>query len=162
MAIDRRKWMDADEVRQLRTVTEAKSIVDLRAGRVNGPLAWMLVDTALSTGLRVSEIAALSVEGVNLKRGCLSVRRAKKRRQNGPESLAIGKELVDTGRPPTSLSGMEIGTNQQHGEQTPQGPCRNKGTAVRRVAGLVVEAGIAEDLAVGNPPGWAAGRIEHP
>jgi len=93
--IDRTKYMSTDEVKTLRTVTEARAIVDLRAGRVNGPLTWMLVDTALSTGLRVSEIAALSVEGVNLKRGCLSVRRAKKRRQNGPESLAIGKELVD-------------------------------------------------------------------
>ena len=95
MAIDRQKWMDADEVKQLRTVTEAKSIVDLRAGRVNGPLAWMTVDLALSTGLRVSEIAALTVEDVNLKRGCLSVHRAKKRKRHTKESLAIGKELVD-------------------------------------------------------------------
>jgi len=55
----------------------------------------MVVDLALSTGLRVSEIAALTVEDVNLKRGCLTVQRAKKRRQSKPESLAIGKELVD-------------------------------------------------------------------
>jgi len=95
MSIDRPKYLDEAEVKQLRTVTEAQAIVDLRAGRVNGPLAWMVVDIALSTGLRVSEIAALTVENVNLKRGSLTVHRAKKRRQSGPETLAIGKELVD-------------------------------------------------------------------
>jgi len=93
--IDRTKYMNVEEVKQLRTVVEARAIVDSKAGRVNGPLAWALVDTALSTGLRVSEIAALTVEDVDLKRGCLSVTRAKKRRKNGPESLAIGRELVD-------------------------------------------------------------------
>ena len=55
-AVDRTKYMCVEEVKQLRTVTEARAIVDLRAGRVNGPLAWMVVDLALSTGLRVSEI----------------------------------------------------------------------------------------------------------
>ena len=95
MSIDRQKWMDADEVKQLRTVTEARCIMDLRAGRVNGVLGWMVVDIALSTGLRVSEIAKITVEDVNLKRGCLAVTRAKKRRKHAKESLAIGKELVD-------------------------------------------------------------------
>ena len=95
MSIDRTKYMSDEEVKQLRTVTEAKAIVDLRAGRVNAPLAWMVVDLALSTGLRVSEIAALTVQDVNLKRGCLTVTRVKKRRQSKPESLAIGKELTD-------------------------------------------------------------------
>lgn len=95
MPIDRTKYLNVHEVKQLRTVTEARAIVDLKAGRVNGPLAWMVVDTALSTGLRVSEIAALRVEDVDLKRGCLAVTRAKKRKKNGKESLAIGKELVD-------------------------------------------------------------------
>ena len=93
--IDRAKYMDAEEVRQLRTVVEARNIIDRKAGRVNGPLTWMVVDAALGTGLRVSEIAALTVEDIDLKRGCLSVTRAKKRKRNGPESLAIGKELVD-------------------------------------------------------------------
>jgi len=93
--IDRAKYMSVEEVKQLRTVTEARAIVDLKAGRVNGVLGWMVADLALSTGLRVSEIAALQVEDVDLKRGCLAVLRAKKRKKNGPESLAIGKELAD-------------------------------------------------------------------
>jgi len=92
-AIDRTKYMSVEEVKQLRTVTEARAIVDLRAGRVNGPLAWMVVDLALSTGLRVSEIAALNAEDVDLKRGCLSVARLK-RRKPVRETLAIGKDLI--------------------------------------------------------------------
>ena len=62
MVIDREKYMDAKEVKQLRTVTEAKAIVDLKKGRVSGVHIWMLVDLALSTGLRVSEIAALKIQ----------------------------------------------------------------------------------------------------
>ena len=47
MVIDREKYMDAKEVRQLRIVTEAKVIVDLKKGRITGPMMWMLVDLAL-------------------------------------------------------------------------------------------------------------------
>jgi len=92
--VDRTKYMSAEEVKQLRTVTEARAIVDLKAGRVNGVLGWMLVDAALSTGLRVSEIGKLAVEDIDLKRGSLAVVRAKKRKPTR-ETLAIGKELVD-------------------------------------------------------------------
>jgi integrase len=92
--VDRTKYMSADEVRQLRTVTEARAIVDLKAGRVGGVLAWAVADLALSTGLRVSEIAKLNVEDIDLKRGSLAVCRSKKRKLTR-ETLAIGKELAD-------------------------------------------------------------------
>ena len=92
--VDRTKYMSADEVKQLRTVTEARAIVDLKAGRVNGVLGWMVVDIALSTGLRVSEIGKVNVEDIDLKRGALAVHRSKKRKPI-TETLAIGKELVD-------------------------------------------------------------------
>ena len=92
--VDRTKYMSAEEVRQLRTVTEARAIVDLKAGRVNGVLGWMVVDIALSTGLRVSEIGKLAVEDIDLKRGSLAVCRSKKRKPVR-ETLAVGKELVD-------------------------------------------------------------------
>lgn len=93
MAIDRKKYMDLGEVKQLRTVTEAKALVDLRKGRVTGPLAWMVVDLALSTGLRVSEMAALRIKDVDLKRGGLSVVRLKRKKKTR-ETLAISKELI--------------------------------------------------------------------
>ena len=59
MVIDREKYMDAEEVRQLRMVTKAKSIVDLKKGRIKGPLAWMLVDLALSTGLPMCNVVTI-------------------------------------------------------------------------------------------------------
>ena len=54
-----------------------------------------MVDLALQTGLRVSEIAALQVKDVDLKRGCLSVvRLKKKKKKQTTETLAISKELT--------------------------------------------------------------------
>ncbi len=112
--MDRKKYMSLEEVQQLRTVTEATAITDLEHGRRRGPLTWMLVDLALSTGLRVSEIAALQVSDVDLKRQILTITRRKKRervpgefvRKDGKdrpkyhpklvrESLAIDKALAD-------------------------------------------------------------------
>ena len=93
MVIDRTKYMSADEVKQLMTVTEAKAIVDLRKGRITGPLAWMVVDLALSTGLRVSELTAIQLEDIDLKRGFIKVQR-RKRKKKVIDSLAIGSELI--------------------------------------------------------------------
>lgn len=93
MVIGRERYMDAKEVKQLRTVTEAKALVDQKKGRVNGVVAWMLVDLALGTGLRVSEMAGLAVEDVDLKRGAFKVVRVKKKRKR-TETLAIGRELA--------------------------------------------------------------------
>lgn len=93
MVIDQAKYMDLEEVRQFRTVTEARAIMDLRKGRVNGVHAWMLVDLALSTGMRVSEMASLEIKDVDFKRGCLKITRMK-RKKKVKESLAIGKELA--------------------------------------------------------------------
>ena len=91
--IDRSKYMDEAETRCLRTVVEAWSITDRHAGRVRGPLVWAVVDTALLTGLRVSEMARLTVGDVDLKRGALNVWRHK-RRDKRQETLAIPPELT--------------------------------------------------------------------
>ena len=93
MVIDRNKYMDMKEVRQLRTVTEARAITDLKAGRIGGVRAWMLVDLALTTGLRGSEMAALKIKDVDLKRGCLSVIRLKRKKKT-KDTLAIGKDIM--------------------------------------------------------------------
>jgi len=92
MVIDRTKYMDKNEVKQLRRSAEAQAFRDLKKARVNGVRAWMLVDLALSTGLRVSEMVALQIKDVDLKRGCLSVTRLK-RKKKLRETLAIGKDL---------------------------------------------------------------------
>ena len=88
MSIDRKKYMDLEEIKQLRTVTEARYITDLKVGRVAGVRSWMLIDLALSTGLRVGEMAALKIQDIDLKRGCLSVTRLKRKKKCN-ETLAI-------------------------------------------------------------------------
>jgi len=93
MVIDRSKYMDLDEVRQLRRSAEARAYIDLRKGRIGGVRTWMLVDLALSTGLRVSEMAALTIKDVDFKRGCISVVR-RKRKKRIRETLALGKDLA--------------------------------------------------------------------
>jgi len=93
MVIDRTKYMDAEEVKRLRTATEAKAIIDLRKGHISGILAWVLVDVALSTGLRVSELAAIQIKDIDLKRGFIKVQR-KKRKKKVVDSLAISPDLI--------------------------------------------------------------------
>ena len=93
MAIDRTKYMNIDEVKQLRTVTEARAIVDLRKGRIAGIRAWMVVDLALQTGLRVSELTAIQIKDIDLKRGFVKIRRLK-RKKKVIDSLAISPELI--------------------------------------------------------------------
>ena len=86
--------MDEREVRLLRAIVENRAVRDLKAGRVTGVLAWAVVDTALSTGLRVSEMAALRVGDVDLKRSCLKVKRLK-RKKPVTETLAVGPALAE-------------------------------------------------------------------
>ncbi len=108
MVIDRAKYMDEKEARQLRTVTEARAIVDLRKGRTNGVLAWMVLDLVLSTGLRVSEMASLKIKDVDLKRGCMAVTRLK-RKKKAKESMALGKELAQHLRDYIAWTGRKRG-----------------------------------------------------
>jgi len=91
--MNRKKYMDASEVRQLRTVTEGRAMLDLKKGRVNGVVQWMLVDIALSCGQRVSEIAALKVEDLDLKRSFMTVVR-KKRFQRKKSKKGKGKTIA--------------------------------------------------------------------
>ena len=92
--IDRTKYMDQDEIKQLRQHAEARAFIGQRKGSVGGPLAWAVVDAALSTGLRVSELAALQVKDVDVKRRCLAVTRLKRKKKTRA-TLAISDELTE-------------------------------------------------------------------
>jgi len=92
--MDRQKYLDKREVKLLRTITENQSIEDMEAGRADGVLRWMVVDTALSTGLRVAEFTALRCGDVDFNRSCLAVTRVKRKTQK-PETLAIGKDFAE-------------------------------------------------------------------
>lgn len=85
--------MSEQEVKQLRSTTEAHALQDIQYGRLSGPKRWMIVDLALSTGLRVEEMWKLKISDVDLKRGSLSITRSKKKIKK-VETLAISKELV--------------------------------------------------------------------
>lgn len=89
----REKYLSIEEIEQLRTVTEAKAIVDLRKGRITGVNVWMVVDMALSTGLRVGELAAIKIKDIDLKRGFIKIRRLK-RRKEFIDTLNISNELA--------------------------------------------------------------------
>lgn len=91
--IGRSKYMEIDEVKQLRTATELRAMKDSRSGRVQGPLSWMVVDMALSTGLRVAELANIDVKDVDFKRGFVRVTRCKRKKPVFDE-LALSPELL--------------------------------------------------------------------
>jgi integrase len=93
MTTDRTKYMDAEEVRVLRTVSEARAVLDGQAGRKTGVVLWAIVDTALCTGLRVSELALLRISDFDPKRSSLLVWR-NKRRTPIQETLALPDNLV--------------------------------------------------------------------
>ena len=140
-AIDREKYMDEKEIDQLRIVTKARAITDAQAGRVRGPLAWMLVDLALMTGLRVSEMANLGVKDIDLKRGALSVLRVKRRKKLSRETLAVPPELVQHLK--EYLDGRKTGKLfvGKRGDLTAQGLQQAWKSAIK-AAGLPVELSI--------------------
>lgn len=81
MTIDRTKYLNLQEVRRLRQVTEEAAKIALENNHVGAVRRWMIVDLALSTGLRVSELALLTVEDFDFERKFVMVRRIKKRRR---------------------------------------------------------------------------------
>lgn len=86
--IDRAKYLDKEEVRRLRRNAKNQYIADRKEGRITGITIWMLVDLALSTGLRVSELAAIKTEDIDFKRNLIKVHRLKRKKPH-TESLMI-------------------------------------------------------------------------
>ncbi len=64
--ITRDKYLSKAERDKLLKATEAKAIVDQAKGRSTWVKRWMLVDLALFSGLRVSEVAGLRISDVRL------------------------------------------------------------------------------------------------
>lgn len=65
-SLDRQKFMSEAEVKKLKRVVEDKAIADQQKGRTTWPKYWMVIDLAVSTGMRVSEIANLKVGNLSL------------------------------------------------------------------------------------------------
>jgi integrase len=100
----------------------------------------MLIDLALSTGLRVSEMAALTIKDIDLKRGAISVTRLK-RKKNKRETLAVNKELTEHLK--QHIGGRKAGRlfEGKRGSLTAQGLQRIWKAAVKH-AGLPKELSI--------------------
>jgi len=93
MALDRTKYMDESEVKQLRKAILAWNDADLFKGRIQGTLTWLVVDVALQTGLRVGELAELKVKDIDFKRKAIKVVRLKKKKKVS-ETLGISDDLA--------------------------------------------------------------------
>ena len=91
--MDREKYMDQREAETLRTVTEARAIIDMQVGRRGGVPGWCVVDVSMNTGLWASEMARLNVGDFDPKRQSLKVWRHK-RKKHAQETLAIGKDFA--------------------------------------------------------------------
>ena len=129
-------YLTSDQVEQLRTITEARAIIDMIAGRVGGVNAWAVVDLALSTGLRVSEMAALTIQDVDKKNNFLYVKRAKRKEKN-KEILEICPKLSQHLKDYIAWADRETGPlfMGSRGPLSPQGLQRIWKAAVKR-AGL--------------------------
>jgi integrase len=65
--ITRDKYLSKEERSQLLKTTEEQSIIDSAKGRSTWVRRWMLVDLAMFSGLRVSEIANLNIGDIRLQ-----------------------------------------------------------------------------------------------
>ena len=66
--LDRRKYMNRDEITKLRTYTEAMSLRDLARGRERYVRSWMIIDVLTSCGIRASECRHIKLADVNLSK----------------------------------------------------------------------------------------------
>ncbi len=74
------KYLSEEELKKLREITEAEALRAKKRG-VLGPVRdWMILDMALSSGLRASELRELQVGDLTLSRGKQAVRVRKGKR----------------------------------------------------------------------------------
>lgn len=64
--LDREKFMSESEVKQLRKAVKDKATTDLARGRTTWPRFWMVINLAVNTGMRVSELANLQLDRLYL------------------------------------------------------------------------------------------------
>jgi site-specific recombinase XerD len=65
-SLDRQKFLAEPEVKKLKRVVQDKAIADMKKGRTTWPRFWMVIDLAISAGMRVSEIASLKIGQLHL------------------------------------------------------------------------------------------------
>jgi len=99
--LKRERYMTRDEVLTLRRYSEDRAAADLAKGRISGVRAWAIIDFTSQTGLRVSEIANVRLEDLNLKARHPSVwvvggkgRKTGKPSEKDREPVTLPRQLV--------------------------------------------------------------------
>lgn len=87
-------FMSRQERRTLMKACRERAELDLMRGRMTWPVRWMLIDLALYSGLRVSELAALKLGDIHLNDSdpCIIVRHGKGDRKR---TVYIDEKLRD-------------------------------------------------------------------
>src|SRR3990167_3068385 len=62
-------WLKQHEIKQLRKYAEDQSILGMAKKHVQPPRDWAIIDVALQTGLRASEIRCLKIGDLYIDRG---------------------------------------------------------------------------------------------
>lgn len=76
-AIERHKYLSTDEVQTLRNSVNTRAELDRQAGRIQGLLRLVIVELALQTGLRVSELGRIRWSDIRWTAGEIYVTRSK-------------------------------------------------------------------------------------
>ncbi len=84
--LERDMYLTDAETRKLKRTCEDLALADIQKGRSTAPKLWIVVDMALGTGLRVSELAATRIEDIDWTNNALQVQRRKKRQEQAKVS----------------------------------------------------------------------------
>lgn len=94
--LDRDDYLDDAEVRKLRRCCQDWAIADKNTDRSTGQNVWAVVDLALTTGLRVAELASLTIADIDFTTHAIKVQRRKKRKlvfEYVPVTPKLGEHL---------------------------------------------------------------------
>ncbi len=94
MELTRSRYLSETEVHTLRRACQDWALADGVKGRAGGVKTWMVVDLALTTGLRVSELTALTVADLDFIGKAIAVQRRKKK-QPVKEFIPLPSKLAD-------------------------------------------------------------------
>lgn len=94
MPLDRTKYLSREDTTRLREFARQRASEALKTGHVQPVRQWLIIDMALSTGLRSCELAAIQIEDIDWQLPGIWITRRKKRKPNGRVMLPISKDLT--------------------------------------------------------------------
>ena len=92
--LDSEKFFTTEERKAILKTTEEKAIVDLAKGRQTWPVRWMLVHLVFYTGLRVAEIADLTMQDIKHREKDVYYLMVQSGKRNKSREVYIDAELI--------------------------------------------------------------------